>query len=701
MAKANSDSSDGTNPADSPANKSGATVMASSSPVAPPPRVGAAGKGTVVAPPKLPGKPAGAPPRPVGAPPKPASSTVVASAPPPKPAGATMVASGAPPKPVAPPQPVAAAPSGTVVASGPPPEAAAAGGTMVASDGAVPAPIAVQHSAPVVQDLIGTTLLGRYKVIKKLGEGGMGTVYLGEHATIGKKFAVKVLSHEFAHKDDLRERFLQEARAASMISQENVVEITDFGDTPDGSVFFVMEFLAGEDLSDTVKSQGKLPWARVKPIMLQICRALAAAHDAGIIHRDMKPENCYRVRRGKNEDFIKVLDFGIAKVTSDEDGEGKGLTRTGMIFGTPEYMSPEQAQGARPDHRVDVYATGVIMYELLTGRVPFQADTFMGILTKHMFEVPEAPSAVVPDANIPPEVEAIILKAMQKDRELRFAGMVEMAEAIEAVGSGAAAVDVVAENIARPSTGEMAFTGGRPTPMPGTVPPVSAEYPPPEKSKRGIVLAVVGGLALAAAGIGAFIAFSNDKPDATAEAATEPADELAVVAGPPDSPEAVEEPEKLKEIAAGTETVNYHIKTKGPEGELIEAKILDPLDNAIYGMTNTDEGVEVERSEQALKLILKAQGFEPKEIEIYPVRDKHFEYTLAPVKVEAPKSKKPTKKPNKPKSQPKKIEPKPKPKDPEPKDPEPKKVEPKPKDPETKPPRRVSPDLKDPFGRKR
>ncbi|MCA9686558.1 MAG: serine/threonine protein kinase, partial [Myxococcales bacterium] len=303
--------------------------------------------------------------------------------------------------------------------------------------------------APAGQDLTGQTLLGRYTIIKRLGEGGMGTVYLGEHATIKKKFAVKVLSHEFAHKDDLRERFLQEARAASMISQENVVEITDFGDTPDGSVFFVMEFLQGEDLSDTVKSEGKLPWPRVKPIMLQICRALSAAHDAGIIHRDMKPENCYRIARGKNQDFIKVLDFGIAKVTSDDGSTsegGKGLTRTGMIFGTPEYMSPEQAQGARPDHRVDVYAVGVIMYELLTGRVPFIADTFMGILTKHMFEVPEAPSAVAPDADIPAEVEAIILKAMQKDRELRFASMVEFAEAIEAVGTGAAAVAVVSEN---------------------------------------------------------------------------------------------------------------------------------------------------------------------------------------------------------------------------------------------------------------
>ncbi|MFO7562406.1 MAG: serine/threonine-protein kinase [Enhygromyxa sp.] len=571
---------------------------------------------------------------------------------------------------------------------------------MIASnDGAaVPAPVAAQHSVPVPSDLTGQTLLGRYTIQKRLGEGGMGTVYLCEHATIGKKFAVKVLSHEFAHKEDLRERFLQEARAASMISQENVVEISDFGDTPDGSVFFVMEFLQGEDLSDTLKGEGRLPWARVKPIMLQICRALSAAHDAGIIHRDMKPENCYRIKRGKNDDFIKVLDFGIAKVTSEDETEGKGLTRTGMIFGTPEYMSPEQAQGAKPDHRVDVYAVGVIMYELLTGRVPFSADTFMGILTKHMFEVPEAPSAVVPDADIPPEVEAIILKAMQKDRELRFADMAEMAEAIEAVGTGAAAVNVVSENIARPSTGEMAFTGGRPTPMPGTVPPVTADYQEPAKSNKGMMFGIIGGLALAAAGVGAYFAFNKDEPVANEQKTDDP----ATVAAPPtdgkgpevEAPEEPEEPEKQKELAVGAETVNYHISTKDPEGNLIDAKILDPLDNAIYGMTNTEAGVDVEKSDQIMKVVLKAKGFVPKEIDIQPIRDKYFEYVLEPEPEPEPEPEKKKSTSSTSKTTTKKTTNNTKRPDPTP---EPK---PKPEEKTDKPPRRVSPDLKDPFGSK-
>ena len=627
-----------------------------------------------------------------------ASSSAAPKGPPPAPSpgGArTMVASAPPPLKPAP----AAAGGRTMVASAAPAPAAEpemmGGGTMIASNTpapGVPAPVMTQHSMPMPSDLSGQTLLGRYTIVKKLGEGGMGTVYLCEHATIGKKFAVKVLSHELAHKEDLRERFLQEARAASMISQENVVEISDFGETPDGSVFFVMEFLAGEDLSDTVKDQGRLPWARVKPIMLQICRALGAAHDAGIIHRDMKPENCYRIKRGKNDDFIKVLDFGIAKVTSEDESEGKGLTRTGMIFGTPEYMSPEQAQGAKPDHRVDIYAVGVIMYELLTGRVPFTADTFMGILTKHMFEVPEAPSSVVPDADIPAEVEAIILKAMQKDRELRFKNMAEFAEAIEAVGTGAAAVAVVNENIARPSTGEMAFTGGRPTPMPGTIPPVAAEYQEPSRSNKGLIFGVIGGLALVAAGVGAFIAFGGDKDkdQQVGQAQEQPKEDPATVGTPPvdenkpvEQPPVVEEPEKVKEIAAGTETVNYKVTTKDPDGNLIEAKIQDPLDKAIYGMTNTETGVQVEKSETALKLLLVADGFEPKEIEIIPVRDKFFEYELTPKKKiisNKPPQKKTTndKKPD------------------DTKKPDETKTDTK----EDKPPRRVSPDLKDPFGSK-
>ena len=205
-------------------------------------------------------------------------------------------------------------------------------------------------SAAPEPDLTGTVLAGRYRITAKLGAGGMGTVYMAEHTTIHKKFAVKVLAAKLMQRPDLVERFLREAKATSRISQRNVVEISDFGETPHGSVFFAMEYLAGEDLRDLLKREKRLPWSRVSHFGVQICRALEAAHAAGIIHRDMKPDNCFRMTRDGDQDFIKVLDFGIAKIQD----EGKGLTKTGMIFGTAQYMSPEQARAQQVDARVDI-----------------------------------------------------------------------------------------------------------------------------------------------------------------------------------------------------------------------------------------------------------------------------------------------------------------------------------------------------------
>src|SRR4029079_8205436 len=176
---------------------------------------------------------------------------------------------------------------------------------------------------------------------------------------------------------------------------------------------------------------------RARYIMNQVCRALGAAHAKGIIHRDLKPENIYLIERNGRPDFVKILDFGIAKMSSLDEG-GSRLTRTGMIFGTPEYMSPEQAKGDKPDHRVDIYAAGCILYEMLTGDVPFHAETFMGVLTKHMFEDPQPPSQRNPNAVIPPDVEAVCMRALAKDRDQRFQTMKEMAVALEEAAGGSA-----------------------------------------------------------------------------------------------------------------------------------------------------------------------------------------------------------------------------------------------------------------------
>jgi serine/threonine-protein kinase len=280
---------------------------------------------------------------------------------------------------------------------------------------------------------INKMVADRYRIIAKIGEGGMGAVYLAEHVFIEKKMALKLLHGEYAHKADLVARFLHEAKAASKIDHPNVVQISDFGQTETGNVFFAMEYLKGEDLSSHIKNDGPWKWKRAKGVFIQICRALQAAHSKGIIHRDMKPENVLLIQKEEQADFVKVLDFGIAKMAGLESTGGQRLTRTGMIFGTPEYMSPEQARGDKPDHRVDIYALGCIMYEMLTGDVPFKADTFMGVLTKHMFDPVPPPRKTYPSADIPGAVEALIMKALEKNRDKRFSSMTEMAEALEVI----------------------------------------------------------------------------------------------------------------------------------------------------------------------------------------------------------------------------------------------------------------------------
>jgi serine/threonine-protein kinase len=288
-------------------------------------------------------------------------------------------------------------------------------------------------SPPIDDPLIGRVLSERYRIVRKIGEGGMGCVYQAEHALIEKKIALKVLFQDLTRRADLVARFLQEAKSASRIGHENVIDISDFGQSPEGLVYIAMEFLDGQDLGRTLKQVKVFDWQRARPILMQITKALRAAHEHGIIHRDMKPENVFLVQREGRPDFVKVLDFGIAKVVTTDD-DGPRLTQTGMIFGTPEYMSPEQAQGHHPDQRVDVYAVGCIMYHMLTGSVPFKADSFMGILTKHLLEPVVPPRQRRPELDIPPDVEAVCLRAMEKERDKRWPDMDAFYRALGAVG---------------------------------------------------------------------------------------------------------------------------------------------------------------------------------------------------------------------------------------------------------------------------
>ncbi len=307
-------------------------------------------------------------------------------------------------------------------------------------------------------DRIGTQV-GNYFLLDILGRGGMGTVYSGEHVYIGKKVAVKVLHHRFAKYEEAIQRFLREARAASSINHPNIVDVTDFGPMPDSGVFFVMEYLQGKSLEDMIEQLGPIPLHRALNVANQISLALAAAHDKGVIHRDLKPENIMLIERpGRRElvrtienkadddtptaryvvekeqkyDFVKLLDFGIAKVLASQGEHQPGQTMQGAVFGTPEYMSPEAARGDEVDHRADIYSVGVILFDMLVGRPPFEAQAAAEVLAMQINQPTPSPRKANPHVEITENAEALILRAMSKDPKKRHQSMDEFRDELQA-----------------------------------------------------------------------------------------------------------------------------------------------------------------------------------------------------------------------------------------------------------------------------
>ncbi len=286
---------------------------------------------------------------------------------------------------------------------------------------------------PSEDALVGTVISERYRVERLLGKGAMGAVYLVEHTHMRKKFALKVLHAETSRIPEVVARFEREAVAAANIEHPNIAAATDFGKIGDGSLFLVLEYLQGQSLRSVVEA-GRVPLQRALHIARQIADALDRVHAMGIVHRDLKPDNVMIIQRGDDDSFVKVLDFGIAKVPVDNVGSaspGKVLTQLGVVFGTPDYMAPEQAIGEVVDARADLYALGVTLYEMLTGRLPFASDDVMALLQKHLLEVQEPMHVVAPDANIPASVEAIVSRLMEKLRENRYESAKQVVEAID------------------------------------------------------------------------------------------------------------------------------------------------------------------------------------------------------------------------------------------------------------------------------
>lgn len=486
----------------------------------------------------------------------------------------------------------------------------------VSAQTARPSVPSVPPPEPQQDPYIGVTIDGRYKVEGLLGEGGMGVVYRGRHKVIGKPVAIKVLRADMARDAEITERFLREARAASAIGNPHIIDISDFGTLPDGSTYFVMEFLDGKPLTALVEGTNEpVPMTRLIHIARQIADGLSAAHAQEIVHRDLKPDNIFLVDRGSEKDFVKILDFGIAKVSS---GTAK-LTRHGSVFGTPHYMSPEQAAGAPLDHRTDIYSLGVIMYEMASGKLPFDADNFMGILTQHMYQAPVPIRALVPPQDIAPGLEAIVLKCLSKKPEQRYANMAELIDDLEKMVKGLVP-DAVGEMMARSGGFNVPadfFKSAMPVPVPATPPVMRGRKPWPLIAGIASVIVAIS----IVIGIFAYSQYTTASPKngssappvitsaPVATAPVEPPEPTATAAASaPTAPNATE-------VMVVAEPIDAEIyigdKKHGvapsmisvPEGETVEITVKSP--------GYTDQTIKLDGSQKRHDVILRPKGGRP------------------------------------------------------------------------------------------
>ncbi len=325
--------------------------------------------------------------------------------------------------------------------------------------------------APPKDRYIGRNIAdGQFKILRKIGTGGMGSVYKASQPEMNRLVAVKILHAKLKDRKDLVSRFRREARAMSHLEHPNTVKVMMYGELDGGELYIVMEYLEGKNLNQIVRREGPMPVERAIPVLVQVCGALEEAHELGIIHRDLKPENIFLTNRAGVSDFAKVLDFGLAKVTEKELRPGSiMLTQEGMVFGTPEFMSPEQAQGEVLDRRSDLYSLANILYEALTGKLPFEARTSMEYIQLHVTKPPIPLDERIPGKTFPPGLGDVIARALAKDPDDRWPTAAAFGEALLAYASPEALARVMGPALSRPAgAGLSPIVSGSAAPAPAS-----------------------------------------------------------------------------------------------------------------------------------------------------------------------------------------------------------------------------------------
>jgi eukaryotic-like serine/threonine-protein kinase len=450
---------------------------------------------------------------------------------------------------------------------------------------------------------VGQTI-GNYKITAKLGEGGMGVVYLAEHPVIGRKVALKAIHPELSRNAEVVSRFMTEAKSVNQIGNEHIVDVSDFGNTPEGEFYFIMEFLQGESVADRLRRERLFEINRSLQIAAQVADALFASHSQGIVHRDLKPENIFLITRGQNRDFVKVLDFGLAKLTLGEE-KVSHKTRTGSVMGTPYYMAPEQCEGkAGVDYRADIYSLGVILFEMMTGSVPFGGEGYGEIIVKHLTQAPPSPRALNPA--ITPAQEAVVMRALAKPRESRYASMEEFRGAMlnpEEFARGRTTAVSVAMPTGAPTTGESGTTrrlspsevdqsGPRRVPIPSTfrhgVGELLEDEAPPARSRKGLVVGGLLAAAVAAAAAVVYVKRQSNTEVAQTDLAPKPAAVPAV-------------PEKVRIAFSST-----------PPGATVTLKET----GEVLGVTPLEK--EIAFGTGAVAVVLAKDGFEETALSVVP-----------------------------------------------------------------------------------